>query len=337
MAVNLIVHVDSENKIKILVIRLSSLGDVLLTTPVLRALKNKFPKASIHFLVKPQFADAIRYNPILSAVHEFDSNNTDALLKKIKEEKFNFVFDLQNNFRSRKFISRLGIKSYSFKKPSLKKWLLVKTKINLFKKIESIPEMYAKSIDNLELDSKGLELVIPGGIYAALNEDKNYFGFCPGSQHFTKRWPKEYFIELGNELQKIGFTVVCFGGKDDKDLCGEISAGIEGGINFQNENELFKTAAGMKKCKMILSNDSGLMHTAAASGVPVIAIFGSSVKEFGFMPYGIKNKILENNSLNCRPCSHIGRAECPLVHFKCMKDLSPGFVLDQIKKFLTTL
>lgn len=328
---------DSENKIKILVIRLSSLGDVLLTTPVLRALKTKFPHSSMHFLVKSQFADAVRYNPNLTDVLEFDSNHTDILLKKISEEKFDFVVDLQNNFRSRKFIRQLGIKSYSFKKPSLKKWLLVKTKINLFKKIESIPEMYSKSIDGLKLDSKGLELIIPAGIETKLNEDKNYIGFCPGSQHFTKRWPKEFFIELGNELQKIGFTVVCFGGKDDKDLCGEISSGIEGSINFQNGNELFNTAEAMKKCKMILSNDSGLMHTAAAAGVPVIAIFGSSVKEFGFTPYGIKNKILENNSLNCRPCSHIGKAECPLEHFKCMKDISPGFVLDQIKKFIATL
>ncbi len=106
---------------------------------------------------------------------------------------------------------------------------------------------------------------------------------------------------------------------------------------MQNENELFKIASGMKKCKLIITNDTGLMHVAAAMNVPVISIFGSSVKEFGFVPYNVKSKILENNSINCRPCSHIGKSECPKKHFKCMKEINAKYVFDQIKSFIASL
>ena len=117
----------------------------------------------------------------------------------------------------------------------------------------------------------------------------------------------------------------------------EIHAKIAGAVNLQNDNDLYQISADMKKCKLIVTNDSGLMHTASASGVPLISIFGSSVQEFGFAPYKIKNLILENNSLSCRPCSHIGRSECPQNHFKCMIDITPSFVNDNIQKFMAEI
>ena len=322
---------NPENKIKILVVRLSSLGDVLLTTPVLRALKNKFPSSEIHFLVKPQFTDAVRSNPHISKIIEYDTSNIFETKKNIKSQNFKIILDLQNNFRSRQITRFVHSKKYRFNKPALKKWLFVKFKINFLKDFKKIPQRYAESMEGLLLDSKGLELFIPNNIKPVLKDGKNYIGFCPGSQHKTKRWPKNYFIELGNMLVKNDFEVILFGGKDDKILCEEISNAIAGSINLQNDNNLFQTAAEMKKCKVVVSNDTGLMHVATAMDVWVIAVFGSSVKEFGFVPYSIKSLILENNSLNCRPCSHIGKSECPKVHFKCMKDITPRLVFDKVK------
>ncbi len=329
--------VNFETKNKILVIRLSSLGDVLLTTPVLRALKKKYIGSEIHFLVKQQFVDAVRFNPNISNLFIYNPDKIHDLIRELKSANYNFVIDLQNNFRSRKITRSLGIRTYRFSKPTFKKMLLVKLKINLLKDLKSIPERYAEAVDSLELDSKGLDLFYPDNIVSQIPEQEKYIGFCPGAQHFTKRWLPEYFIELGKLLKEIGFKIVVFGGSSDKSICEEISNGITGSLNLQNYNDLLQTAVNMKKCKLIVSNDSGLMHTAAAVGVPLISILGSSIKEFGFSPFGVQNVILENNSLNCRPCSHIGRAECPKGHFKCMKELTPQLIFDQLQNFLKRL
>ncbi len=146
---------------KILIIRLSSLGDVLLTTPVLRALKQKYRTSEIHFLVKPQFADAVRFNPNVSMIHEYDPKKTDEIKHFVESEHFDLIVDLQNNLRSR-FIT-VGLKSEirKFSKPTLKKWLLVNTKINLLKEIKTIPQRYSEAIENLQLDSNGLDLFLP--------------------------------------------------------------------------------------------------------------------------------------------------------------------------------
>ena len=138
-------------------------------------------------------------------------------------------------------------------------------------------------------------------------------------------------------LTQNGYTIVLFGGKIDKDICAELVDKISGAINLSNNDELLQTAADMKLCKAIVCNDSGLMHTASATGTKVIAIFGSTVKEFGFAPYNCSNLILENNSLTCRPCSHIGRSNCPKKHFNCMKSIKPEFVFEKLKSLLTLL
>lgn len=328
---------NPENKIKILVIRLSSLGDVLLTTPVLRAIKNKYPSSEIHFLVKQQFTDAVRTNPNISKIVEYDKSDFLAAKRIIKSQNYDLIIDLQNNFRSRQITRFVHAKKIRFRKPSVKKWLLVKYKINLLKNPKPIPQRYAESIEGLELDSEGLDLNLPENYQSTLEGGKNYIGICPGSQHFTKRWPKEYFVKLGNMLAQSNINVVLFGGRSDKNLCEEISNAIKGSINLQNEDNLLQIAADMKKCKVVVSNDSGLMHLAAAVKVWVFAIFGSSVKEFGFMPNGMKNLVIENNSINCRPCSHIGKSKCPKKHFKCMVEITPEIVFNKVKNLIKSV
>ena len=135
-------------------------------------------------------------------------------------------------------------------------------------------------------------------------------------------------------LQYDGFKIVIFGGKSDKQLCEEISKEISGSVDLCNDDDILKTAENMRICKAIICNDSGLMHAASACGVPVLAIFGSSVKEFGFLPYKSKNLILENNKITCRPCSHIGKSKCPKKHFNCMKELTPGIAYSKLKELL---
>jgi heptosyltransferase-2 len=147
-------------------------------------------------------------------------------------------------------------------------------------------------------------------------------------------WPKEYYIELGEKLIANGFNIVLFGGKDDRQICQEISSNLSKCIDLCNDNDILQTAADMKMCRAIVCNDSGLMHAACAAKVPVIAIFGSTVQEFGFTPYGCKNLVLENKSLSCRPCSHIGRSSCPKHHFKCMTEIKPQLVFNNLLNFI---
>jgi len=316
-------------KRKILVIRLSSLGDIILTVPVIRALKNKYPEAEIDFLLKKSYKDVYANNPNLSAVFLYEEIDDDFF-----ERNYDLIIDLQNNLRSKKIRNKFNGEIFYFKKPAVKKFLLVNFKINKLRPIKSIPRRYSECVPGLSLDNLGAELFIPSDVQPKLKPEGKYIGFCPGSRHFTKMWLPEYFVELGKLLSDAGFTVVLFGGKDDKDICADISRQIPAAINLSDDDNLLQTAKDISLCKGVVCNDSGLMHAAAAVQTPVIAIFGSTVREFGFAPYGVKNLILENNSLSCRPCSHIGKSKCPKGHFECMKSITPRLVFNELKKFL---
>lgn len=320
---------------KILIVRLSSLGDILLTTPLIRSLKKKYPTIEIHFLLREEYRDLLLHNPHISkliTIKREDSylKTKDVLLKY----NYDFVLDLQNNLRSRVLTHSLHCRKVRFNKLSWHKFLLVKLKVNMLSNVPPIPIRYASVIKGLELDREGLELNTNAKQSESLSEATNLIGFCPGSRHFTKMWPKEYFIELGKILIDNGFNIVLFGGKDDQQLCGEIKSNLSKCIDLSNDNIILQTAADMKLCNAIICNDSGLMHTACAVGIPVIAIFGSTVKEFGFFPYSCKNLVLEDKSLTCRPCSHIGKSYCPKKHFNCMREIKPQFVFNSLQKFL---
>lgn len=321
---------------RILIIRLSSLGDILLTTPLLRALKKSNPQLTIEFLLRQEYKDLLIKNPNITNLHLFTRNDFENLnlLKKLRQEHFELIIDLQNNFRSRGITSKLRGEKLRFDKKSFQKVLLVKTKINLLRNAPPITVRYANVIDGIELDNSGLDLFTDKEPSFEIQSKENLIGLCPGARHFTKRWPVEYFIELGRLLIQNKFNVVLFGGKIDKQYCERIANEIPQALNLCNDDDILQTAADMKLCSAIICNDSGLMHAASAIGTKVLTIFGSSVREFGFAPYNCKSIILENNSLSCRPCSHIGREDCPEKHFSCMMEIKPEFVYNELLKFL---
>lgn len=320
----------------ILVIRLSSLGDVILTTPILRAIKKKYPAANIDFVVKEQYRMVVENNPYLRKVFPlfYNKKNFKELRKELKKNNYDLVLDLQNNFRSRRLTSYTKAKVFRFNKLSLEKFLLVQFKINKLKNKGLITERYAEAFPDLELDNDGAEIFIPGNIKPRINGDKKYIGFCPGSRHATKIWSSGYFIELGNKLAEEGYTILLFGGKEDEHLCISLQHHIKDSIDLSTNNNLYQMASEMTFCSVIVSNDSGLMHAASAMKVPIVTIFGSSVKEFGFTPYKSNFILVENNNISCRPCSHIGRDKCPQGHFNCLEEITPQMVYDSIKKII---
>lgn len=320
---------------KVLIVRLSSLGDILLITPLIRSIKKENTLTEIHFLLRSEYKDSLVHNPYISKLITLSrAEDASAAKSTLSQNNYDLIIDLQNNFRSRNLISDFSCAKVYFKKYSLQKLLLVKFKINLMKNAQPIPERYAAPVPGFKLDDEGLDLFTQNNPDGSLKDKQNLIGFCPGSRHFTKMWPLEYYTKLGKILIERGFEIVLFGGKDDQNICKEISSNVSNCVNLCNNNDLLQTAADIKKCKAVVSNDSGLMHVSCALNVPVIAIFGSTVKEFGFTPYRCKNLVLENKSLTCRPCSHIGRNHCPRRHFKCMKEITPQIVYNSINSLL---
>ena len=321
---------------KLLIVRLSSLGDILLTTPLIRSIKKKYPDIEIDFVLREEFHNLLKLNPYIRNIYLYPKakEKLKNLKKYIYKNNYDLVIDLQNNFLSRRLLKHFGGSVTRFKKKNLYKFLLVQFKINKLKDAPPIPVRYANVIENFELDDEGLDLITNNEPSKLLRENDNLIGLCPGSKHYTKMWPKDYFIQLGNLLMENNYKVLIFGGTEDIRLCEDIASNISSSVNLCNENDILQTAADMKMCRAIYCNDSGLMHTASAMKVPVMVFFGSTVGEFGFSPYNSKNLILENNNLSCRPCSHIGKSKCPKGHFKCMKEISPQMAFDNLEMLI---
>lgn len=332
---------------KILIIRFSSIGDILLTSPFIRQVRNKYPQAQIDYVVKSKFSELIRYNPHLNNIYEFGDPPADPLsilVKRINLEKYSFIFDLHNNIRSNIVRHRIRAnKKYHIRKNKFEQKLLIWFKKNRYGKITPIPERYLAvgKACGIEDDKKGLEFFWPKQTeqkvreklnQAGLDLEKPIIGLVPGAGFFTKRWPLEYFAELSNRIYK-SYQIVVLGGKNETGL-GEVLASNQKIHNFAGKLSLLETGIAISLMNLVISNDSGLMHMATAVNTPVVALFGSSVKELGFFPYRGKSLVLENQDLNCRPCSHIGREDCPQDHFKCMREISPGRVYDSVMEIL---
>lgn len=320
---------------KILIIRLSSLGDILLTTPLIRSIKKEFPQVEIEMLLRYEYRETLENNPYLTRLLllERTKKSEAEIFGTINSVGYDLIIDLQNNIRTTILLRRLKKNVLSFKKRRLDKFLLVNFKINRMKNLPPIPQRYAETVEGLTLDDDGLDLFIPEEIKPQ-NVHHNTIALCPGARHFTKRWQFDYFVTLGKMLISNKYNVALIGGRSDLEICNKLYEEIPGSINLCKEDGILQIASNLKNCIAAVCNDSGLMHTACAVKTPVLAIYGSTVKEFGFTPYKNKNIILENINLNCRPCTHIGKSSCPKKHFRCMKDLTPESAYKSLLKLL---
>lgn len=349
-----------KTSLKTLVIRFSSIGDIILAAPLLRALRAKFPEGQIDFVTRREYAELVRNNHNLNLTYEYDaSTGFDGLRtikKRIKEERYDLVVDIHDSLRSKYLRSILGVKHIAvLNKRIIERSMLVKLKKNVYKDQVPAPERYIEPLKKfgIENDGKGLELPIPDEVLfrvsgkiasLRLNRFERTIGLCPGARHFTKRWPPERFAEVAIRFVKeFDGKVLLFGGAEERSLSAGISeevrkaTGEERLTDFTGELGLLETAAAMEFCDVIVANDTGLMHMATAMRKKVVAIFGSTVREFGFFPYAPGAVVVEQQGLACRPCSHIGRSSCPEGHFRCMIDISVDQVYTGVLKQLNRL
>ena len=333
----------SEEVHRILVVRFSAMGDVLLTTPLVRMLRKRFPDAPIDFLVKAPYEPLLRTNVHLNHILTFSAEKGFPewirILRRIRATTYDTIIDLQANFRSR--LLRLFAKgriTIPYRPPRWRRFLLVHFRINTYKETKSVALRFLDlvSVLGVEDDGKGLELWVEEKAKHSVashlkkrgyQEGEKIIALAPGAGRKTKRWPTEKYADTGNHFSRIGYRVVLLGGRGDGDVCEEVAQKMDSRAwNFAGQFSLQETAALLLQSKLLVSNDTGAMHMAAAVGKPVVAIFGPTTRHLGFMPFRASCTVIEK-SLPCRPCSYHGTDACPKGHFRCMREIESSDVI----------
>lgn len=313
---------------KFLIIRFSSIGDIVLTTPVMRCLRKKYPEADIHFLTKSNFRAIADSNPYINKVHTL-SEPFEEMLAQLKEEHFDYIIDLHHNLRTLRIKRALKhVKQFSFDKLNIQKFIYTNLKINLLPK-KHIADRYIETLQSLQVsnDGMGLDYFIPQQDIVAKSDlpfshINGYIIIVIGATYTTKKLPVQQLIKL---CAAIKHPIILAGGKEDKAV-GEIIAATDDIkiYNAAGKFNLNQSADLVRNAKVVITHDTGLMHIAAAFKKPIIAVWGNTVPAFGMYPYYGENSSQrfynsEVQHLWCRPCSKIGYKKCPLGHFKCME------------------
>jgi lipopolysaccharide heptosyltransferase II len=328
---------------RILILRLSSIGDIVLASPLVRVLRHRFPQAQIDFVVKVQFANLVLSNPNLSTVLTLDTKQGRRGLAQLKNtlrsRSYDLIIDIHNNFRTAYLRRIRGASVFTLKKYKLQRFFLVKFGLNFYRRIVPVYQRYIDSVAALQVRDDGLgpEFFVTadasGHVASVLSSlglqpHKLTIGMAPGAGFSTKRWPSDYFIETaGKFIASMGAQIVLLGDTKEAELCAVIEKSVgKAVINAASRFSLMESAAALAVCDLLICNDTGLMHLATALKKPVVAIFGPTTRQFGFFPFGQNSRVIENMNLACRPCTHIGRNHCPKKHFKCMKEILPAQV-----------
>ncbi|MEI2738535.1 MAG: glycosyltransferase family 9 protein [Chitinophagaceae bacterium] len=326
---------------KFLIIRFSSIGDIVLTTPVVRCLKKQVPDAEIHYLTKDSFRSVVEHNPYIDKLHVL-AHSWELMIEELRTEDYDYIIDLHHNTKTLRVKNVLKKKSFSFYKLNIQKYFYTAFKINMLPKVH-IVDRYLKTVESFGVKNDG------GGLdyFIAPNEETKkedipashsagYIACVIGAAHATKRWPVHKWKEFCSEMEH---PIILLGGPEDAANGNEIASMDDVKIyNACGKFKLNESADLVRKAKLIITNDTGLMHIAAAYKKPIISLWGNTVPSFGMTPYygdaPVSDLILQTNKLWCRPCSKIGYNKCPLGHFKCMEKISSQELREKVMRRL---
>ena len=318
---------------KILILRLSSLGDIVLTTPLLVALREKYPESRIDLVIAAEYESLAQVLPAVSRVHVFNKRSglrgLFGLRKQLREENYDHVLDVHNVLRTKILRQGLGKHFFVIDKRTFKRWLLVKFKYDLLRDEPDVIGRYFEAAKELGVKDDGR----PATLNANHVRDPKRIAIAPGARHWNKRWPVEHYQVLGNMLLEKGYELTFYGSMTESGLIEEIRNGLNAGTHRSLAGEIDLTDAthSLAKCSAAITNDSGLLHIAEAVGTPVVALFGPTVKQFGFAPRAANAIVLEVEGLYCRPCTAIGSDVCPEKHFRCMREIEPERVIASLR------
>ena len=343
---------------KFLVIRFSSIGDIVLTTPVVRCLKKQVVTAEVHYLTKASFKPILEANPYIDKIHCLGGSlagraaagdDLSAVIETLRREDFDYVIDLHHNLRTLKVKRGLEKAAFSFEKLNIQKWLLTNFKMNRMPD-RHIVDRYMDTVAGFGVknDGAGLDYFIPAADELKPNDiptahQAGYVGLVIGAALPTKKLPYHKLAEI---CEHARHPMILLGGPEDAET-GEQLAAIDP-IKIYNacgKFNLNESAGLVRQAKLVVTHDTGLMHIAAAFKRPIVSVWGNTVPEFGMYPYYGENylnyyeggklgklphEMMEVKGLSCRPCSKIGYKKCPKGHFKCMEEQPVGRILQVI-------
>ncbi len=313
--------------VNFLIIRFSSIGDIVLTTPVIRCLKEQVEGARIHYLTKKQFVPLIAANPHIDKIHILEDSLPE-VISALRAESIDYIIDLHKNIRSSIVKVRLRRMSFSFNKINLQKWMMINFKINRLPSTH-IVDRYLETVRlfDIQNDGKGLDYFIPpdeefdiSGLPDGFSQ--GYIALVVGAKHATKQLPPEKLLALCELIDK---PVVLLGGPEDRQLAESITAQSSCGIfNACGTCSINQSASLIRQSRVVITPDTGLMHIASAFKKKIISVWGNTIPALGMHPYdpGTGSVIFEVEGLNCRPCSKIGYSKCPRKHFRCMTEIN---------------
>lgn len=325
---------------KILIIQTAFIGDVILTTPLVKVLHEYFPSTEIHFLTIPSSKNILETNPYIKRLIIYDKKGKERgmknflnLVNDLKKENYDVALIPHRSLRSALLAWLAGIEvRIGFNKGS-GKWFHSQVlnydptvheyirNLHLLSYFEIIPDLpiYPDIFFSEEDHSVVSNWLNANGIV----ETERMICLAPGSVWNTKRWLPERYAQLAKEFASFGYRVLLIGGYQDIELCNQIvEMSDENAISTAGIFTLRQSAELISRAEIIITNDSAPLHLGVAVKTPVLAIFGSTLPEFGFYPYGPHDRVLEVKNLFCRPCGIHGRRQCPEKHFRCMREIT---------------
>jgi len=314
--------------LKILVVRFSSIGDIVLTTPVVRMLKKQL-NAQVHYLTKSSYVSLLKNNPYIDSVYQIENSITE-VIADLKKEKYDYVIDLHRNLRTQILKFRLGVTAKSFNKLNMEKFMLTNFKIDNIPKIH-IVDRYLETVKHFGIknDNQGLDFFLSVSDKVDISIfPKDYIVFVIGGQHATKILPNDKIISI---IKKVNKPVLLLGGPEDFERGEQIITSTNNTFNTCGKYSILQSASLVQQAKMVITHDTGMMHIAAAFHQKIYSVWGNTVPEFGMYPYmqSEHSKSIEVKDLYCRPCSKIGYDKCPKGHFKCMKEIDENVFLSE--------
>ncbi|MCS7297456.1 MAG: glycosyltransferase family 9 protein [Bacteroidia bacterium] len=323
---------------KFLLVRLSSMGDVILTTPAIRALHNSYPQAEIHFLTKKAYEPLLLYHPLLQAVHSWPPSTF------VCKQKWEGVIDLQRSLRTLPLRWRLRYMRYTtFPKKNVLKWIMVRQKRLI--PLPHVVKRYGEALRPFGVSQEELgpiEVYFPPSIIEkvekdlrSLNSEGGWLAVGIGGTYATKRWPIPYYETLLNRLE---MPVILLGGATEAPQCFLLAKRLKvPAVIGAGRYSLLETAAAIKLASLLLTHDTGTAHLGAAMQTPTLVLWGNTVPEFGMTPWHVPYANIETRHLRCRPCSKLGFSACPQGHHDCMRSLTPDYVEKRIRSFYSAL
>jgi len=330
---------------KLLVLQTAFIGDLIMTTPIFKAIKQEFPDSEIHALTIPSASIILKHNPYISKIIEFDKKNgfirkifsIFKIIKQIKHQKYDLAISVQSSITSSFILlfagikRRIGNKRMKFATDNV---IIPKGLHNRERVLTMLsPISKGKFSSETEIFLSEIEINTANKIISDNNSfNMTRIGIAPGSARKTKMWISDYYSELIDRLAESNYHIYFFGSSNEFELINSIinKSSATNIFNYAGKLNLLESAALIKMMNLMITNDSSPLHIANAVKTDVFAIFGPTVKQFGCYPYRENDRIIEVE-LDCRPCNKHGSDKCPLLHHNCMKLIKPNEILELIK------